>query len=288
MNTLKFSFLPVVIIGVLLFLDGFVSVPAGYAGVLYDRGRGVLAEELSPGLHFKIPFWQKSVLLNTRLQTYTMSIAVGEGDLYGDDSIQALTKDGQKIAMDVTIQYKIEPGQAPVLYEDIGLDYLDKIVRPVARSIVREVATNFNSKELFQIETRKDAESLIQKGISTKYEDNNLILVDALLRNIQFSPQYINAIEEKQIAEQKIKKAEYEREEARVIKERKIIEAEGEAESITIKGKALAINPEVIQLEYVQKMAPNIQWGIMPDTMTPLFIPPVNNTSQVLPLHETE
>ena len=56
----------IAVIVFLIILDGLVSVPPGHVGIIYDRGRGVLAEELPEGLHLKIPFWQVSYFLPNR------------------------------------------------------------------------------------------------------------------------------------------------------------------------------------------------------------------------------
>lgn len=255
----------------MIVIDGFVMVPAGSVAVLLDRGRGVLDQPLPTGLHLKIPFWQKSTLMDTRLQTYTMSIAPNEGEVKGSVVIEALTKDGQKVNVDVTIQYYLEAKNAPFIYKTVGLDYVEKIVRPAARSTVRNAVTGFNSKELFQIESRQKAQDLMVKEMKENLARKKITLDDVLLRNIQFSDIYLQSIEEKQVAEQKIQKAEFEKQEAVIQKEKKIIEAQAEAESIRLKGDSLRQNPEVIQLEMVQKLAPNIQWGVLPAGVLPLM-----------------
>lgn len=252
-------------------IDGFVSIPAGHVAVIYDRGRGVLEQELPEGLHLKIPFWQSATIMDTRLQTYTMSIATTEGDVYGDDAIEALTSDGQKVYVDVTVQYRIDKEDASYIYQKIGLDYKDKIVRPEVRSIIREIVTGYESKGLFNIKNRQKAAKEMEDNLKERYAAKKVVLESLLLRNIQFSASYINAIEEKQIAEQKIQKAEYERQEAEKTKEKRIIEAQAEAEAIRLKGETLKQNPQVIQFEFVQKMAPNINWGIMPDGIIPML-----------------
>lgn len=256
---------------VVIIIDGLVSVPAGHVAVIYDRGRGVLEKELPEGLHLKIPFWQTATIMDTRLQTYTMSIATSEGEIYGDDAIEALTSDGQKVNVDVTVQYRISQEDASYIYQKIGLDYKDKIIRPEVRSVIREVVTGYESKSLFDIEPRQKAAQQMENALKEKYAAKKLLLESLLLRNIQFSASYINAIEEKQIAEQRIQKAEYQKQEAEKLKEKKIIEAQAEAESIRLKGETLRQNPQVIQFEFVQKMSPNIDWGIMPDNIVPLI-----------------
>lgn len=255
----------------LVLLDGFTIIPVGQVGIIFDKGRGVLDEPLDTGIHLKIPFWQKITMMNTQLQTYTMSGSNGEGEVYGNDSIEALTKDGQKVRIDMTVQFSLSSRYAPRVYEEIGIDYKDKVVRPASRSIVRKVITAYTSKELFQEETRSAAEATMRAEMKANIEVKHLVLNDVLLRNIQFSDIYLQAIEEKQIAEQKIQKAEFEKQQALIVKERNIIEAEAEAESIKLKGEALRQNPAVIQFNMVEKLSPNIKWGILPDSVMPLL-----------------
>ena len=205
-----------------IIIDGLVSVPAGHVAVVYDRGRGVLQDELPEGLHLKIPFWQTATIMDARLQAYTMSIAEGEGERYGDDSIEALTKDGQTVDVDLTIQYRIDGNEASIIYQDIGNipDLNEKVIRPEVRSVVREVVTGYESKQLFNIETRQQASIEMETQLREQYAQNNVVLDSLLLRNVRFSQIYLNAIEEKQVAEQKIQKAEFERQEAEKLKEK--------------------------------------------------------------------
>ncbi|NCP67336.1 prohibitin family protein [bacterium] len=292
---------PLIVLGVatVVILDGFVSVPAGHVAVIFDRGRGVLERELGEGIHLKIPFWQSAILMNTRLQTYTMSANLSEADMINNtkalqlqslvnssestvrnyalqsndsnNSIDALTKDGQTVTVDLTVQFQIDGDNASVIYRTIGLNYVDKVVRPAARSITREKVTGFTSKELYNENTRQQMEEEIESTMKANFGSKNVILGDVLIRHIGFSQSYLNAIEEKQIAQQKIEKAEFEKQEAEIRKQKTIIEAEAEAESIRLKGEALASNPEVIQLQFVEKMSPSIKWGIMPDSGLPLL-----------------
>jgi prohibitin 2 len=259
------------IIALLIFLDGFIMIPAGQIGVILDRGRGVLEQTLPTGLHLKIPFWQSVTKMDTRLQTYTMSATSSEGEVYGNDAIEALTKDGQKVRIDASIQFYLNGKKAPQVFSEVGLDYSQKVVRPAIRSVIRGVITGFNSKDLFQIETRQEAQTMMVKRMTENLERKNLILDDVLVRKVTFSDIYLQAIEEKQIAEQKIQKAEFEKQEALIHKEKKIIEAEAESESIRLKGDALKNNPSIVQLEMIQKLAPNIQWGVLPDGVMPLL-----------------
>lgn len=257
----------------LIIIDGLVSVPAGHVAVIYDRGRGVLTNALPEGLHLKIPFWQVSTIMDTRLRVSTMSIVQAEGNIYGDDSIEALTQDGQKVGVDITVQYHIMAENAPKIFQTKGDDneYPAKIIRPGARSVIRDVITGFDSTKLFTLETRLEATRAMEDQLKALYMTNLITLDKLLLRNIQFSDQYLSSIEEKQIAQQRIQKAEYQRQEAEKLKEKKIIEAEAEAEAVRLKGTMLQKYPNVIQFEFVQRMADDIQWGFLPSNSLPLL-----------------
>jgi regulator of protease activity HflC (stomatin/prohibitin superfamily) len=270
MNTSAKYFIPLGIF-LLFLIDGISFIPVGHTGVIFDQGRGVLEKTFSPGLNFKIPLWQRVTKMNTQIQTYTMAGATGEGDFYGDNAIEALTKDGQKVSVDITVQFFLPQKHAPYIYQNIGLDYKNKIVRPASRSVIRQVVTGYTSKELFEENSRNEASEKMREGMKTNLDDKKLLLGDVLLRNIQFSDIYLNAIEEKQIAEQQIQKTQFEKEQAEIEKEKTIIKAQAEAESINLKGKALKENPLVIQFEMVEKLSPNIKWGVLPDGVMPLL-----------------
>ncbi len=260
----------IAVIVFLIILDGLVSVPPGHVGIIYDRGRGVLAKELPEGLHLKIPFWQVSYLMDVRTQEYTMSVAPGEGAIYSDDSMTAPTADGQTVEVDATVLFHPDRTKAAELFQSVGPDYIQKIVRTVSRSQIRAVIAKYSAIDVYAIK-RDEAEIKINEVIRELFAEKDIILERVLLRHIAFSPQYAQAIEEKQVAEQRIQKAEYQRLEAEKLKEKKIIEAQAEAEAIRLKGETLRRNPEVIQFEFVQKMADDINWGILPDNILPLL-----------------
>ena len=260
----------IVIAVVLIILDGLVSVPPGHVGIIYDRGRGVLEKELPEGLHLKIPFWQVSYLMDVRTQEYTMSVAPGGGAIYSDDSMTAPTADGQTVKVDATVLFHPDRTMAAELFQSVGPDYVQKIVRTVSRSQIRAVIANYSAIDVYAVK-RDEAEIKINEVIKELFAEKDVVLERVLLRHIAFSPEYASAIEEKQVAEQKIQKAEFQKLEAEKLKDKKIIEAQADAEAIRLKGESLKRNPEVIQFEFVQKMAPDINWGVLPDNILPLL-----------------
>lgn len=268
----KFSFLLFVVVLLIIF-DGFFLVPAGHVGVIFDYTRsGVIDAERGEGLQFKIPILQKATVFDTRTQEYTMSIAAGEGYYYENDAIESRSKDGQIVFVDATVLYHIGKDDASTIYQTLGreIDVIEKVIRPKTRETVREVVGRFNALDLVS-EKRTEISEQINKELGDGFTKDFVTLEDIVLRNVTFTEEFTDAIEQKEIARQNVITAEYRKQEAEQLKQKKIIEAEADAQSIRLKGDALRSNPEVIQLEFVQKMADDIKWGVLPDNIVPLM-----------------
>lgn len=257
----------------LVVFDGFFLVPAGHVGVIFDYTRGgVIDTERGEGLQLKIPIIQNATVFDTRTQEYTMSIAAGEGYYYENDAIEARSKDGQIVFVDATVLYHIGKQDASTIFQTLGReqDVIEKVIRPKTRETVREVVGRFNALDLVS-EKRTEISEQINKELGDSFTKDFVTLEDIVLRNVTFTEEFTDAIEQKEIARQNVITAEYRKQEAEQFKQKKIIEAEADAQSIRLKGDALRSNPEVIQLEFVQKMADDIKWGVLPDNIVPLM-----------------
>ncbi|MDP3245261.1 MAG: prohibitin family protein [bacterium] len=128
----------------------FVYVPPGYVACVYDLGRGVLKKVLLPGLHLKVPFWQRAKLFNTQTLEYRMTKDFNSQNLraMGDLSLSATTMDGQNITIEGTILLRLDVGQIPNIWQNIGEDFVDKIVRPTIRSRLRMIASRFTYQDM--------------------------------------------------------------------------------------------------------------------------------------------
>lgn len=268
----KFSFI-LFAAALLVVFDGFFLVPAGHVGVIFDYTRGgVMDTERGEGLQFKVPIIQKATIFDTRTQEYTMSISAGEGYYYENDAIEARSKDGQIVFVDATVLYHIGKNDASTVYQTLGRedDVTTKVIRPKTRETVREIVGRFNALDLVS-EKRSEIADQINTELGAGFTKDFVTLEDLVIRNVTFTEEFTQAIEQKEIARQNVITAEYRKQEAEQFKEKKIIEAQADAESIRLKGDALRSNPEVIQLEFVQKMADDIKWGVLPDNIVPLM-----------------
>ena len=246
----KFKLLIAIVLLIFFFRSTFVFVPAGFVGVVYEMGRGVLPDTMNEGLNFAIPIWQKVTLFDTRIQEYTMSAGIDEGALKKDDSLDAPTSDGQQVKVDATVLFKIDKEKASQMYQKIGLNYVDKIIRPFSRSQIRMVISRYTAPSIYS-EKRQEAETIMTKELSDLLKDKYIVVDKVLLRAVYFSTEYSKAIEEKVIAEQKVKQAEYEVQVATQQAGAKIAEAKGLAEAQALQKASLT--QEYLQLEAIKK-----------------------------------
>ena len=187
-----------------------VIVPSGHVGVPILFGK-VQDRNLAEGLHFINPFAQV-VPMTVRTETYTMSSVHDEGAVKGDDSITALSADGLMMPLDVTLAYRLVPTDAPWLYRSIGPDFVDKVIRPVSRTAVREAIAGFTAQEAYSNRRQELAMNIDQllttrlRDLLTQHEDfqnrRGFIIEQVMIRNVQLPARVKNAIEEKLEAEQ--------------------------------------------------------------------------------------
>lgn len=261
----------VVVIIIALIIQSATVIEAGTVGVV--KRLGAVNRELPPGLHLIIPLIDKVVVFPTIKKTYEASEIPNESRAdYPDIIISALTSDGQKIRLGITARFMIQPGKAAWILQNLGTEaeYVEKVVKTEIRGSGRRVPTKFASYDLY---TKKsyEAQQVLFDEIFPKFEANGLILDELVLRNIIFTEEYARTLEEKQIALEIITTEKNKLEQEKIRKEQKIVAAEGDAKSIEIRQAALTKNPTIIQWEFVQKLSPNIQWGLLPNNVIPML-----------------
>ena len=231
---------------------GLVFMEPHERGVVISAiaAKGYRETPLHPGLRWIVPFVERVVRYPVSRQTYTMSIAAFEGDIQGDDSITARTADGQEIFVDASVIYQVNPDKVVdvhILWQD---RYSSDLVRAQSRGIIRDAVSQFNVEQVIS-NKRFELVAYINEELGIKFEENGLTLVDFVLRNITFSPEYAASVEQKQIAEQEAKQAafvvEQKKEEAKqVIETAKgdsqaaVIAADGRAKARLIESQAEA------------------------------------------------
>ena len=247
-------------VALVLFMKAAVVVGAGERGVVFRLSGGVRSKNLHEGLNFITPFLDSVQIYPVRTQTYTMSGVAWEGEVQGDDSISALTRDGQTVALDISLRFHLDPENVWRLHKDVGGDYLRKIVRPDLTSVTRTIVADYPVTDAYSAQ-RQAIEDRIQTRIAQDLKKTYIVVDEVLLRNVQFSEVFHAAIEQKQIAQQQAQRMQYVLQKARMEKEQRIIEADGDAKAIRLKGQALAENARVGKYVYLQNPAPGARAG---------------------------
>ncbi|MBD3244987.1 MAG: hypothetical protein GF335_03270 [Candidatus Moranbacteria bacterium] len=239
-KTKKIIFLVVILImAVIILIKSISIVEAGQVGVYSLFGK-VKDKELGNGIHIVNPL-AKITKMSIRTEEYTMSVVSQEGRKSGVDSISALTKEGLNIDLDITILYSLNKKEASKVYEQVGLNYDEKIIRPAIRSTIRSVVAKYETKAIYS-EKREDASKEIYETLDKKFKQRGIVLEDVLLRNVKLPSNLTRAIQEKLQAEQEAQKYDFILQREEKEKQRKIIEAQGQKESQEIINQSLSQN----------------------------------------------
>ncbi len=274
---------------------GLVFVQPEQRGVVISAlsPQGYREQALTPGLRWVIPYFESVELYAISRQTYTMTGVAGEGEVASEDSVPARTQDGQEIFIDASVIYAIDPAQVVQLHIIWQRRFSNELVRPLSRGVIRDAVSQYGVEEVVTTK-REEMSDVIRQNLSEKMAENGLTLVDFLLRNITFSPEYAASVEQKQVAEQQAQQARLvveqrrqEAEQARQVAQgradaaviqaegearARVIQAQAEADALRLIAAALEANPDLLTYQYIDKLAPGIQVMLVPNN-TPYLLP---------------
>ena len=264
-------------IGLLLLVLGvliacIIEIGAGEIGVKKLFGK-VQDDVLVSGLHFINPLMEVEKM-DVKTQNYTMSGVHDEGAKAGDDAIRALTSDGLEVIIDLTVLYKVLPSQAPNILRETGIDYTDKIVRPLTRTKIRDNAVYYEAVALYSTK-RDEFQQRIIKSIEDDFRKRGLVLEQLLVRNITLPQAVKTSIEQKISAEQDAQKMQFVLQKERQEAERKSVEAQGIADYQHIISESLT--DKQLQYEQIKAMrelaaSPNAKMIIMGKQGAPIIL----------------
>ena len=202
----------------------FTIVDAGHTGVVVTLGKvneGVLQE----GVHLKIPFVQQVVKIDNRIVKLEVDT-------------EAFSKDLQTVQTKLAINYRVDTEKSYSIYKNIGANYEQVLVVPAVNEVLKAITAKFTAEE--SVTNRTLISDGLIKGLNEKLNDIGLYVTDVNIMNFEFSEAFITAIEEKQVAQQQLLKAETDKQTA-------ITNAQAQAETIKIKADAEAAANKVIK-----------------------------------------
>lgn len=163
----------------------FISVPPGHVACIYDRGVGVLKRVWGPGLHLKIPFWQIAKLFNAQILEYPIrhGFDLSIKEALGDEPIISTTKDNKAVSIEGSILFKIDKANAPEIWENIGDNFVSKVVRPYSRSRIGSILGNYNAKDIGS--KRTEIEKKLKDEFNKIFADKGLIIENVLFSEVK-------------------------------------------------------------------------------------------------------
>jgi len=293
-----------------LMVVGLTYTPVEHGTVaLISRFGRLTGDVFEPGLHWRIPFIDRVVVVPTVVLSYETSDDPGLSNAnYRDYPVTAQTIDGQQINVKYTLLFRISPGEAVNIVQNIGPppEVVENVVKAHSRNLTRLWAQSHTAEDLYSGEGIFAYEDTVRDALEQEFEKYGVSLDDFLVRKIDFDEDYIRAIEQQQIVQEAIETARYQSEAAEYEKERQIRLAEAEAErtkllagadaerqrlladaeaySIKVRGESLQEFPEVVQWEFVRNLQ-NVQWGILPgEGLVPLIPLPSFEGQEETPL----
>jgi len=264
----------VVIIALWTVFNAFHQVPAGHVGVVSEFG--AIVDQTDDGLQL-IPPWR--TLQNATVQVQSFAFTDEPGNVpsnvtvlgSGLDSFSAETQD---VFINARLDIQVSPRDVQGLYRGVGPDYVNKIVPQRVTQIFKDETVRFSTVDIAP--NREAIREAVETRIDEELEEFSIDVVALLIDDIDFQPEFKNAIEAKQVATQEALREEELVQKAQFQAQQQIALAEGEAGALiaTAEGQAEAnrlldasLTPNVIQFKALElAFGPNspIEFALLP------------------------
>ncbi len=288
-------------VGLIYVLSHIEQVDAGEACAVTQFGD--LTGQADPGFHLRQPF-ESYHCYSSRTVVYEASDnpAISEAD-FVEGWVDTQTADGQEIKVPFEVSFSVPQENAREVYREVAQNMDQVVVRVVSfhsRPLVRQIARDFTASQLYggptfsfdnegdivrvegEVDQLPEFEVRVTEALAPVFEEAGVRLIAVRISKPEFQADYVNAIEEKQIAFERIQternnaaaaaqeaRAEVERAKGRAESVRQ--EAQAEADAIEARGEALQQYPEVLQLEFVQSLGSSTIY--LPSASVEYFLP---------------
>lgn len=226
-------------------------IPAGQVGVVFNLFGGVEKRVLYEGVNILFPVIETVSVYDARKISYSFTDGYEAGNV--GQSIMCQTNDGQNVSIDVTVVAHLDKDKTWRLHQTLGKDYADRLIVPQTRSSFRNIVAKYPIDVVYT--TGRTGLGLdAYKSLRKSFIKNGVILDELLIRGVEFSPSFAEAVERKQIALQESQRQNWIKKTAERDKERKIIEGEGDARALSVRGQALLLDPRIAELEFLEQI----------------------------------
>ena len=214
----------------------FTTIKSGEVGLKTRFGK-IVNTSLNEGINFKIPYVEKIVKVNIKVQKNQLKT-------------ESSSKDLQTIKTQLAINYRVSVDKAVSLYEET-------ILQPAIQESIKAVMSQYTAEQTITL--RNEVSDKCLQEIQSRVGKYGIIVDEFNIIDLDFSEAYNQAIEEKQVAEQKVLTAQQELEKAKIEAEKKVVEAKATKEANELLNQTLS--DEVLLKQFVEK------WdGKLPET----------------------
>lgn len=233
----------IVLVILIVFLASFSITESGEVGLRVRFGK-IVDNSLTEGINFKMPFVEKIVKVNIKVQKVELAI-------------ESSTKDLQIVNTNVAVNYRVDSKVAHELYRTVGNEYEETVLNPAIKESIKTAIAQYTAEEITV--NRSDVSKNCLDNIQNKMNKYGIIVEDFNLTDFSFSEEYTKAIEEKQVAEQQVETAKQNLAKAKVEAEQKLVEAKAQADANKLLQNSLT--DEVLVQKFIEK------WdGKLPET----------------------
>lgn len=242
---------------VLLLGNPLGTIGAGERGIQL-RFNAVTGKILGEGLYFRIPLVERVITIDTKIQKEQANAT-------------AASKDLQTVHSDVAVNFHIDPARVAGIYQDVGVDYKERLIDPSVQEGVKAITARFTAEEL--ITKREMVKEEIKILLREKLAPRGILIDEFNIVDFGFSASFNTAIEAKVTAEQQALAAKNKLEQIKFEADQRIEEARGKAEAIRVESEALRSNPQILELRALEK------WdGVLPQVTGSGGVPFINLT----------
>jgi len=235
-----------------LFFGSYTIVPAGQRAVIYSSVSGVQMQPLGEGFHLKVPYLQTANFISVQVQKTEYDTT-------------AASKDLQNVQTKLAVNFHVTPDVTPKLFQSYGADIVENVIHPAVNETVKAVMAQYPAEEL--ITKREEVKGKIETALGATLAKAEVTVDGVYITNFEFSKDYSEAIEAKQVAQQQVLKSEQDLQRIKVEADQKIAQAQAEAKSLSLQRDQ--ITPNLIALRQIEAFTKAIEkWdGKLPDTM---------------------
>ncbi len=281
-----------VVVGLVFFIisQGLLIVPVTERAVIFNALTGRLETPRGPGISIIIPGVQQPYMYPINNQTYFMTDDPLQGNRASQDAIQARSIEGQNVRVNAVLTYRLDSSEAGL--NRIHTDWFNQIggyelglVRPALNNVVQEITASYTAENIYG-RAREEMGRRIEQRLTEVLGRQGIEVVAFRILELTFTPEFTEAIERKEIANQELQRAQTEAqrveteargraqaaiEQARGQAESALLAARAEAEALSLISQQIAENPALIQFRYVENLSDNVQLILVPSNSPFLF-----------------